>query len=130
MSDAKEEQERLPSKLHYALTDSQCYKCGAQLEWKPDFTNINQPRYKASHCNDEYLITIDTVKVELVKQDKGREEREISPSNMTGENEGHEQQQQQPNAIKMAEMLKDKEEESLLKKINVGDGSNIKSEDR
>ena len=128
MSDAKEEQERLPSKLHYALTDSQCYKCGAQLEWKPDFTNINQPRYKASHCNDEYLITIDTVKVELVKHDKGREEREISPSNMTGENEDHEQQQ--PNAIKMAEMLKDKEEESLLKKINVGDGSNIKSEDR
>ena len=128
MSDVKEEQERLPSKLHYALTDSHCYKCGAQLEWKPDFTNINQPRYKASHCNDEYLITIDTVKVELVKQDKGREEREVSPSNMTGENEGHEQQQ--PNAIKMAEMLKDKEEESLLKKINVGDGSNIKSEDR
>jgi hypothetical protein len=47
---------------------------------------------------------------------------------MIGENKGHEQQQ--PNAIKMAEMLKDKEEESLLKKINVGDGSNIKSEDR
>src|ERR687889_2741589 len=84
------------------------------IRMKPDFTNINQPKYKASHCNDEYLITIDTVKVELVKQDKGREEREVSPSNMTGENEGHEQQQ--PNAIKMAEMLKDKEEESLLKK--------------
>jgi hypothetical protein len=128
MSEVKEEQERLTSKLHYALTDSQCNKCGAQLEWKPDFTNINQPRYKASHCNDEYLITIDTVKVELVKQDKGQEEGEVSPANMIGENKGHEQQQ--PNAIKMAEMLKDKEEESLLKKINVGDGSNIKSEDR
>jgi hypothetical protein len=98
MSEIKEEQEHLPSKLHYALTDSQCNKCGAQLEWKSDFTNVNQPKSKASHCNDEYLITIDTVKVELVKQDKGQEEGEVSPSNVTEENEGHEQQQ--PNAIK------------------------------
>jgi hypothetical protein len=29
--------------LHYALTDSQCSVCGAQLEWKAEFNDINSP---------------------------------------------------------------------------------------
>ena len=27
------EQNGMPTSLHYALTDSQCSKCGKQLEW-------------------------------------------------------------------------------------------------
>ena len=33
----------IPSSLHYALTDSQCNKCGAQLEWEAEFNDIILP---------------------------------------------------------------------------------------
>ena len=33
----------IPSSLHYALTDSECNKCGAQLEWKAEFDDTNAP---------------------------------------------------------------------------------------
>jgi hypothetical protein len=46
----------------------------------------------------------------------------------TEENENQKEQQEQPNAITMAELLKDKA--SLQKKIKLGDGSNIAAEDR
>jgi hypothetical protein len=44
------------------------------------------------------------------------------------ENENWKEQQKQPNAITMAGLLKDKA--SLQKKIKLGDGGNIKAEDR
>jgi NAD-dependent SIR2 family protein deacetylase len=63
----------MPTSLHYALTDSQCSKCGAQLEWKADFDDINQPKYTSQHCNQDYAIRIDTVKVEMVTSRVGLE---------------------------------------------------------
>jgi len=82
----KVEENGMPSSLHYALTDSQCNKCGTQLEWKAEFNDINSPKYIAKHCNDDFMITIDTVKVEMVRQqavDKGEGEGkfEHSPPN-------------------------------------------------
>jgi hypothetical protein len=107
----------IASSLHYALTDSQCSICGEQLEWKAEFNDINSPKYTANHCNQDYIITIDSVRVEVVKQStRDREEK----NNL--------QEQQQPKAITMAEQLKHKA--SLDKKIKLGDGSNIKAEDR
>jgi selenophosphate synthetase-related protein len=124
------------SRLHYALTDSQCNKCGAQLEWKAEFDDINSPKYTAKHCGQDFVITVDTVKVEAVKQpaeQRGREKHfegeGISTTNpVEGENENRKEQQEEANAITMAELLKDKA--SLQKKIKLGDGSNIKAEDR
>jgi hypothetical protein len=124
------------SRLHYALTDSQCNKCGAQLEWKAEFKDINSPKYTAKHCGQDFVITVDTVKVEVFEQpteqreeEKNFEEEGISTTNpVEEENENRKEQQEQPNAITMAELLKDKA--SLQKKIKLGDGSNIKAEDR
>ena len=62
------EQNSTPTSLHYALTDSQCSKCGRQLEWNANFDDINQPNYRSQHCNQSYAIRIDTVKVELEKE--------------------------------------------------------------
>ena len=115
-----EENNSVASSLHYALTDSQCSICGVQLEWKAEFNDINSPKYTANHCNQDYIITIDSVKVEVVKRStENREEK----SNLQ-----EQQQQQQPNAITMAEQLKEKV--SLDMKTKLGDGSNIKAEDR
>ena len=111
------EENSIASSLHYALTDSQCSICGAQLEWKAEFNDVNSPKYTANHCNQDYIITIDSVKVEVVKQ-----------SIENGEEKNNRQQQQQPKAITMAEQLKEKV--SLDKKTKLGDGSNIKAEDR
>jgi len=124
------------SRLHYALTDSQCNKCGAQLEWKAEFKDINSPKYTAKHCGQDFVITVDTVKVEVFEQpteqreeEKNFEEEGISTTNpVEEENENRKEQQEQPNAITMAELLKDKA--SLQKKIKLGDGSNIAAEDR
>jgi hypothetical protein len=110
----------IASSLHYALTDSQCSICGAQLEWKAEFNDINSPKYTANHCNQDYIITIDSVKVEVVKES-------IENGEETS-NRQEQQQQQQPKAITMAEQLKHKA--SLDKKTKLGDGSNIKAEDR
>jgi len=111
------EENSIASSLHYALTDSQCSICGAQLEWKAEFNDVNSPKYTANHCNQDYIITIDSVKVEVVKQ-----------SIENGEEKSNRQEQQQPKAITMAEQLKDKA--SLDKKTKLGDGSNNKAEDR
>ena len=68
MPKVQEQGNSLPSSLHYALTDSQCNKCGAQLEWNAEFNDINSPKYTSQHCGQDYLLTIDSVKVEMVKQ--------------------------------------------------------------
>ena len=116
-----EENNSVASSLHYALTDSQCSICGMQLEWKAEFNDINSPKYTANHCNQDYIITIDSVKVEVVKQalENGEEKNKRVRE---------QQQQQQPKAITMAEQLKHKA--SLEKKTKLGDGRNIKAEDR
>ena len=92
----------MPTSLHYALTDSQCSKCGGQLEWKADFDDINQPKYTSQHCNQDYAIRIDAVKVETV----------TSRVRVKKEARGLEDE---PRAIKMAKRLEEerrnKEEE-------------------
>ena len=129
------QQNGIVSRLHYALTDSQCNVCGTQLQWKAKFNDINSPKYIAKHCNLDYIITVDTVKVEVVGEksvEQGEGKAEESSPKSGGENERQQQQQQkrqdQPKALTMAELLKDKE--SLKKKTKLGDGSNIKAEDR
>jgi hypothetical protein len=94
------EENSMPISLHYALTDSQCSICGGQLEWQADFDNINQPKYTSQHCNQEYAIHIDTVKVEVVGKasiDKQGHEQE---KNLMSTKEG------EPKALKMAEAIK------------------------
>jgi hypothetical protein len=117
MPKVQEQGNSIPSSLHYALTDSQCNKCGAQLEWNAEFGDINSPRYTARHCDQDYQITIDSVKVEMVKRsstEQGTKEQE--------ENE-------EPKAISMAEDLKNNKLSSQ-RKAKIGDGSHIAAEDR
>ena len=76
MPKVQEQGNSMPSSLHYALTNSQCSKCEAQLEWKAEFNDINSPKYTAKHCNQDYLITIDSVKVEMVNQSTRQETKE------------------------------------------------------
>jgi NAD-dependent SIR2 family protein deacetylase len=54
-------------RLHSALTESQCNRCGKKLKWRPDFNDVNGPKYVANHCNQDFVITIDRVKVEVAK---------------------------------------------------------------
>jgi hypothetical protein len=116
-------------RLHHALTDSECNRCGAQLEWKAEFNDINSPKYTAKHCNEDYIITIDSVKVEAVRQYVEEDIKGETSFNSDAENQSW--QLQQPNQQKTtanAELPKYKE--SLKKKTKLGDGSNIKAEDR
>ena len=95
------EQNSMPISLHYALTDSQCSICGGQLEWQADFDNINQPKYTSQHCNQDYVIHIDTVKVEILgkaSKDKQGQEDEKSFTSTKEEDE--------PKALQMAEAMK------------------------
>jgi hypothetical protein len=95
------EQNSMPISLHYALTDSQCSICGGQLEWQADFDNINQPKYTSQHCNQNYAIHIDTVKVEIVgKASKGKQEHEQEKSFMSTKED------EEPKALQMAEAMK------------------------
>ena len=123
MTEVQEEGNSIPSSLHYALTDSQCNKCGAQLEWKAEFSDISSPKYTARHCGQDYLITIDSVKVEMVKQSATQQ----------GTKENTEQEENgnklQPRAMSMAEGIKNNEL-PLQGKAKLGDGSHIAAEDR
>src|SRR3712207_5235567 len=94
-------QNSMPISLHYALTDSQCSICGGQLEWQADFDNINQPKYISQHCNQEYAIHIDTVKVEIVgKASKDNKQGYEQEKNLISTKEG------EPKALQMAEAMK------------------------
>ena len=96
----KVEQNSMPISLHYALTDSQCSICGGQLEWQAEFDNINQPKYISQHCDQDYAIHIDTVKVEIIgkaSKDKQGHEQE---KNFISTNED------EPKALQMAEGMK------------------------
>ena len=128
MPEVQEQGNSIPSSLHYALTDSQYNKCGAQLEWKADFDDINSPKYTAEHCNQDYLITIDSVKVEMVKQSTEQGVKENTDKEDNVENTYKPQHDQQSKTITLAEKLKN--EVLLQKKAKLGDGSYIAAEDR
>ena len=96
-----EQNSNMPTSLHYALTDSQCNICGRQLEWKADFENINQPKYVSQHCNQNYAIHIETVKVVVLgKASKDKQEEEQQEKGMVPMKED------EPKALKMAEAMK------------------------
>ena len=100
-----EQNNNMPTSLHYALTDSQCNICGQQLEWKADFENINQPKYVSQHCNQNYAIHIETVKVvTLGKVSKGKQEEQQEKVMATME-------QDEPKALKMAESMKRRQQQ-------------------
>ncbi len=95
-----EQDNSMPTSLHYALTDSQCNICGGQLEWQADFDNINQPKYVSQHCNQDYAIHIETVKVVIsgmASKDRQKQEQEKSRVST---------KQDEPKALKMAEAMK------------------------
>ena len=123
MQKVQEQGNSIPSSLHYALTDSQCNKCGAQLEWNAEFNDINSPKYTARHCDQDYLITIDSVKVELVKHS-------ITEQGTKENNNSEREENEKPKAISMAEDLKNNNNKPPLKRAKLGDGSHIASEDR
>ena len=89
------EQNGMPTSLRYTLTDSQCSKCGKQLEWNANFDDINQPKYTSQHCNQDYAIHIDTVKVQMVTPRGGG--RKAAKGSLEDE----------PRAIKMAKGLEE-----------------------
>ena len=62
--------------LQYALKELQCNKCGSLLIWKTNFSNINQPKYLSTHCNQDFVISIATVRVETLKVDMNKGEFE------------------------------------------------------
>ena len=96
------EQDSMPTSLHYALTDSQCSICGGQLEWQADFTSINHPKYTSQHCNQDYAIHIDTVKVEITeKASRDKQTQEQKKSFMSTKEDDEE-----PKALQMAEAMK------------------------
>jgi hypothetical protein len=92
------EQNGMPTSLRYALTDSQCSKCGKQLEWNANFDDNNQPKYTSQHCNEKYAISIDTVKVEMVTSRGG------------GSEAARGLLEDEPRAIKMAKGLEEDNE--------------------
>ena len=92
------EQNSMPTSLHYALTDSQCSICGGQLEWQAEFDNINQPKYSSQHCNQDYAIHIETVKVEILGKASKDKQGHEDEKNFRSTKEEHE-----PKALQMAE---------------------------
>jgi hypothetical protein len=96
------EQNSMPTSLHYALTDSQCSICGGQLEWEANFDNINQPRYISQHCNQDYAIHIETVRVEILGKafSKDKQGREDEKNFMSAKEDD------EPKALQMAEAMK------------------------
>jgi NAD-dependent SIR2 family protein deacetylase len=96
------EQDAMPTSLHYALTDSQCSQCGEQLEWDANFDNFSQPKYTSKHCNREYVIRIDSVKVEIVGETPTDEEKENIILDTTKD---------EPRAMQMAEAMKEQKQE-------------------
>ena len=67
-----------PLTLHDAVTHYECKICGEPLEWNLGFNKaLNQPTYTSMHCNLEYEIIIDTVKIRILKPSKQLREREM-----------------------------------------------------
>jgi hypothetical protein len=100
-----EQNNSMPISLHYALTDSQCSICGGQLEWQADFDDINQPKYISQHCNQDYAIYIDTVKVEILgKASKDKQGHEQEKNFMSTKED-------EPKALQMAEAMKRRQQQ-------------------
>jgi hypothetical protein len=121
--------ERISSKaltLHDAMTHYECTICGKSLEWTLSSNkHFNQPTYSSQHCNLEYEIIIDTVKIRilsLLERTRESELRTLSKEGIIEANKKLQKQQEgkdseirkqilkecEPRAITMAKGLKEK----------------------
>ena len=60
------EQNGMPTSLHYALTDSQCSKCGKQLEWNAKELEVPMG------AGIEYIVTLNNTPLDISSDFKGR----------------------------------------------------------
>ena len=93
------------TQLHYALTESECNACGSHLEWQPNFNDISIPRYVSYHCNYQYIIYIDNVKIDVLDKAPDRKERDSLEKGSKDE----------PRAILIAQKKKKERQESERK---------------
>jgi hypothetical protein len=71
------------------------------IKWEADFSNITQPKYILKHCNQDYIIRIDTVRVEMARGERASSKEQ---------EEKIEQKQQIKKKNQMAEVLQRLEE--------------------
>ena len=64
----KVEQNCMPTSLHYAAYVQTLNVADVADRMEGDFDVINQRKYTSRHCNQDYAVRIDTVKVELEKE--------------------------------------------------------------
>ena len=64
----KVEQNGMPTSLHYAAYVQTLNVADLAHRMEGDFDVINQRKYTSRHCNQDYAVRIDTVKVELEKE--------------------------------------------------------------
>ena len=64
----KVEQNGMPTFLHYAAYVQTLNVADVADRMEGDFDVINQRKYTSRHCNQDYVVRIDTVKVELEKE--------------------------------------------------------------
>lgn len=62
------EQNGMPTSLHYAAYVQTLNVADVADRMEGDFDVINQRKYTSRHCNQDYAVRIDTVKVELEKE--------------------------------------------------------------
>ena len=58
----------MPTSLHYAAYVQTLNVADLADRMEGDFDVINQRKYTSRHCNQDYAVRIDTVKVELEKE--------------------------------------------------------------
>ena len=64
----KVEQNGMPTSLHFASYVQTLNVADVADRMEGDFDVINQRKYTSRHCNQDYAVRIDTVKVELEKE--------------------------------------------------------------
>jgi hypothetical protein len=60
------------SNLQYASAEIQCKKCGSPLIWKTNFSDINQTKFLLTHCNKDFVISVDSVRIQTQEMDQSK----------------------------------------------------------
>jgi hypothetical protein len=68
----KVEQNGMPTSLHYTTYVQTLNVADLVDRMEGDFDVINQQKYPSRHCNQDYAVRIDTVKVQLEKENSKR----------------------------------------------------------
>ena len=72
------------SNLQYAFAELQCKKCGSPLIWKTNFSDINQTKFLLTHCNQDFVISVDSVRIQTQEMDQ----RKSRSKNVTAGKDG------------------------------------------